>query len=893
MTEKNKTQNKKVGDQIEINGKKGVIKYIGVTKLGEGVWYGIELDKSEGDNNGTIKKTKYFECEPKHGIFLPEKEVLTSGEIPLEKMNHEQLLTRLRKEKMRLSKKSRKFEQTKEIFEKKTKLIKEKGGSCEKILKREEKKRESKTLKKKIKQLKKQRKEKFYRTEQTEITIENLKDEIVRNTVEYLTKREKDLSLQQSEIEAQIEIEHEKRKNLQSHLQIEKKKLENLKQTIVMEENEVKKITKIRNEEIKQIEEEKKKLINSNTRGSSLQQSIIELEDKINKYNRQILNNQKKIQTLQKRRKMQRNMKTEISKENKKKKSQWVARLMNSRPELLHLREKMRPVLKNQSFGRLRTTEKILDKSIPNSEEILQFVMQHYEIEGKKKLRDFIEEVTGIEYEYQEHPESILITLIRLAIQKDNRIWDLTQETGETLQVENTQEMEVNRNIVLTLDDDDVNVWEEPENCVKNIVVDEEMINDYKNGQYLNSIHLTNVNKLIEHLIHPRFHDEEFIQAFLMTYHEFLKPEHLFLKVVQRYRIPPYDPKKNENLTERQYKSFKIGIQRNSINFLEIWITEQIFDFSPVLLNSLRNFIQNEIKQDWPKDIQMLLQAIKRAQTAKKPKKKQQGGNLAQSIPPPDCIIPKSLFSINFKLDDVKPIEMARQLTFLFHELYLKIQPSELVSQAWSKPKLKHKAPNVTNIINKFNDCSIYIAEQIVSKETLKQRSAQFVRWIKVGTHIRELNNFDSLLMVISGINNSSCKRMKHTHEDVSKTYWKTYDTFAETMNNSQGYKSYRDSLDGCEPPALPYLGVYLTDLTFISDGSPSKIEGLINFSKRKLLYNVIREIRKYQKVEYNLSPIHQIQQLLKKQLSDKNEKTLYQISLQNEPRNTPKNALK
>ena len=42
-------------------------------------------------------------------------------------------------------------------------------------------------------------------------------------------------------------------------------------------------------------------------------------------------------------------------------------------------------------------------------------------------------------------------------------------------------------------------------------------------------------------------------------------------------------------------------------------------------------------------------------------------------------------------------------------------------------------------------------------------------------------------------------------------------------------------------------MGVYLTDLTFINDGNPNRIDGLINFRKRELVYRVIDEFRQYQ----------------------------------------------
>lgn len=59
------------GDRIFMrNGLSGVIKYIGEVEGQNEEWVGLELDKPEGKNNGSINGKKYFECKDKYGIFL-------------------------------------------------------------------------------------------------------------------------------------------------------------------------------------------------------------------------------------------------------------------------------------------------------------------------------------------------------------------------------------------------------------------------------------------------------------------------------------------------------------------------------------------------------------------------------------------------------------------------------------------------------------------------------------------------------------------------------------------------------------------------------------------------------------------------------------------------------
>ena len=65
-----------VGDKVVVNNKtNAVIKFIGVTKFAQGTWYGVELDKPVGKNNGTVEGVKYFQTSLLRGLFVQEKQL--------------------------------------------------------------------------------------------------------------------------------------------------------------------------------------------------------------------------------------------------------------------------------------------------------------------------------------------------------------------------------------------------------------------------------------------------------------------------------------------------------------------------------------------------------------------------------------------------------------------------------------------------------------------------------------------------------------------------------------------------------------------------------------------------------------------------------------------------
>ncbi|CAG5135937.1 unnamed protein product, partial [Candidula unifasciata] len=60
----------KIGDRIWVSGNKpGTIAFIGETQFAPGDWAGIVLDDGIGKNDGSVMGIRYFQCEPKRGVF--------------------------------------------------------------------------------------------------------------------------------------------------------------------------------------------------------------------------------------------------------------------------------------------------------------------------------------------------------------------------------------------------------------------------------------------------------------------------------------------------------------------------------------------------------------------------------------------------------------------------------------------------------------------------------------------------------------------------------------------------------------------------------------------------------------------------------------------------------
>ncbi|KAM6261976.1 centrosome-associated protein 350 isoform 2-T3 [Porphyrio hochstetteri] len=71
-----------IGDRVLVSKvQPGTLRFKGLTKFAKGFWAGVELDKPEGNNNGTYDGIHYFDCKEKHGIFAPPQKVSHITEI--------------------------------------------------------------------------------------------------------------------------------------------------------------------------------------------------------------------------------------------------------------------------------------------------------------------------------------------------------------------------------------------------------------------------------------------------------------------------------------------------------------------------------------------------------------------------------------------------------------------------------------------------------------------------------------------------------------------------------------------------------------------------------------------------------------------------------------------
>ncbi|XP_067083672.1 ras-specific guanine nucleotide-releasing factor 2 isoform X4 [Osmerus mordax] len=238
--------------------------------------------------------------------------------------------------------------------------------------------------------------------------------------------------------------------------------------------------------------------------------------------------------------------------------------------------------------------------------------------------------------------------------------------------------------------------------------------------------------------------------------------------------------------------------------------------------------------------------------------------------------------------ESLSAMELAEQSTLLDHIIFRSIPYQEFLGQGWMKVDKTERTPYIMKTSQHFNDMSNLVASQIMTHTDVGSRASSIEKWVAVADICRCLNNYNGVLEITSALNRSAIYRLKKTWAKVSKQTKALMDKLQKTISSEGRFKNLRETLKNCNPPCVPYLGMYLTDLAFIEEGTPNITEeGLVNFSKMRMISHIIREIRQFQQTPYRIEHQPKVTQYLLDKTLIMDEDTLYDLSLKIEPRLT------
>lgn len=221
-------------------------------------------------------------------------------------------------------------------------------------------------------------------------------------------------------------------------------------------------------------------------------------------------------------------------------------------------------------------------------------------------------------------------------------------------------------------------------------------------------------------------------------------------------------------------------------------------------------------------------------------------------------------------LVDLNPLEVAKQLTVIESNLYLKVKPFELVNF-----KNSNLAPNINTLLQFTNQFSNYVIETIVAPNLhIEKRCDALKMWLKIALSCVYFRNYNSATTIMTSLQNHAVNRLSIIWKSLEKKDKILFDYLARIVHPNHNFKVYRNKLKLINKddhysksplPVVPFFNLYLQDLTFLNDGNadykdpdsfrPNK---LLNIDKYIRMTKVISQIQFFQ-VGYDHSELEEL----------------------------------
>ncbi|KAJ6246896.1 guanine nucleotide exchange factor [Anaeramoeba flamelloides] len=444
---------------------------------------------------------------------------------------------------------------------------------------------------------------------------------------------------------------------------------------------------------------------------------------------------------------------------------------------------------------------------------------------------------------------------------------------------------------------DDLGYWYEKELNVKNLIWEKDLEKQSnKKLKLYEKIRGASFNKSIEILTDPDNYTVEFLDVFYESLPIFSSVEFFMKKLFESFEIPKHYFKnklKKQNLNndengikkemeikmekgekkekeiegEESEESKEEKEERERKQLLILKIIIQIYEHKAaslsqevkgMVLSFARDVVMmNESEKVSEKGMQIELMSTKKDRVKPinnwKTFEDFENKVTQKRVKPEPIKLPKFPDLKDLTFFDLNNTDVANLLSLFGHNMLTKIKTSELLDSAWTSKNKLEISPNVMAFIHRFNRVADWCSTLILREEDNKQRIKLVVKLLNLALHLRKMNNYNDLLALMAGMECSAVARLDGTWKRLPSEMLKTFEQLSSLTNAIGGYQELRRAYTGSTLPMIPFLGLFLTDLTYTQE-LPKRLENnLINWAKKRRVYNVIRFIKKCQSVKYNV----------------------------------------
>ncbi|XP_014056214.1 ral guanine nucleotide dissociation stimulator-like 2 isoform X1 [Salmo salar] len=364
--------------------------------------------------------------------------------------------------------------------------------------------------------------------------------------------------------------------------------------------------------------------------------------------------------------------------------------------------------------------------------------------------------------------------------------------------------------------------------------------------------------KLVQHLLHSfAMGDSSFITIFLSTYRSFTSTKRVLDILIDRLQHPPGESTRSQT---RQ------PFNRAVCMVFSMWLSEYPEDFrslgEPGLLLRLAPLLPSDPSGTEIRG-RLLRLAEELSEQALLP---DSSSDRTTASPPadPTKFDPTNILGFPAGL-------IAEQLTKIETELFVRLVPYHCLGSLWSqRDKKGHEGVcwSVRATVRQFNRLANAVMASCLWPTQLRsqQRACLLEKWISVAEECRARKNFSSLYAIVSALQSNPVHRLRRTWLETDREAVRRYEELSNIFSEKDNYSQSREllkeegtskfaNLDGkmtkrrqigsSAQGTVPYLGIFLTDLTMLDTAVKDRLEnGYINFDKRRREFEVLAQIR-------------------------------------------------
>lgn len=246
--------------------------------------------------------------------------------------------------------------------------------------------------------------------------------------------------------------------------------------------------------------------------------------------------------------------------------------------------------------------------------------------------------------------------------------------------------------------------------------------------------------------------------------------------------------------------------------------------------------------------------------------------------------------------------------------LLSRVQASDLLSSI--PGKRADRSHRVRAISSLSTDITNLVSFSIVTAYDVKTRTATLKQWIWIAHMCLSMQNYETVMAIMSSLNSAAISRLRHTWSNLSDKVLDIVKELKEVTDFARNFAALRQKVKVAKGPCVPFLGVFLTDLTFADAGNSSTRamteaeaagEGprVVNFDKYMRLATILETVQGLQ-MPYHIQETPYVQEWLKVQLGNVRRQAqaeqggsaeissqIHELSLRIEPReSTPARVL-